>query len=180
MIYFKFILYYSGTISYSIINYSGELNYSIDMLLFYFQFMLSNFCTGLQSTRNILFNFTHILTIIIKFALFPPIIDHIIITFFFIICILISAQIRDKIMRKDYLIKNLYQSEHSKTEQLLTQMMPFNALKNLQEELAVIDRLPQVTFMYADIVGFTSWSSTRSGNVVIEMLSQLFTKFDKL
>ena len=83
-------------------------------------------------------------------------------------------------MRKDYLTKNIFENEHKKTEQLLTQMMPFNALKNLQEEISVIDRLPQVTFMYADIVGFTSWSSTRSANAVIEMLSQLFTKFDKL
>jgi phospholipid-translocating ATPase len=115
-----------------------------------------------------------------KFALFSPLIDHFFFATFFVFCVLSSAYRRDKVMRKDFLIKELFTKEHSKTEQLLTQMMPFNALKNLQEEITVIDKLSNVTFMYADIVGFTSWSSARSPKEVINMLSQMFTKFDKL
>ena len=70
LIYLRFSLYYSGTIAYLIINNSGDLNYSIDILFFYFHFMLSNFCTGLQFTRNILFSFIHIMTVIVKFGIF--------------------------------------------------------------------------------------------------------------
>ena len=179
-IYIIFTLYYSGTLAFLISNKFDSVSYPVDLMFFYFHFILSNFCTGLHFNRNILFNLIQIITIIIKFSLFPPLIDHIFITFFFIFCVVSSSHLRDKLMRKDYLVKELFTKEHSKTEQLLTQMMPFNALKNLQAELTVIDRLSQVTFMYADIVGFTSWSSTRTANEVIDMLSQLFTKFDKL
>ena len=178
--YLFFILYYSGSLSLLIITALTKKSYIEDLLLFYFHFILNNFCNGLQFTRNILPNFIQILTLSLRFSLVSPQIDKVLITFVFIFCVLISAYNRDKTIRKDFTTKQELAKEHSKIDQLLTQMMPISALRHLQEEVTVIDKLAQVTIMYADIVGFTSWSSTRTASEVISMLSKLFTKFDKL
>lgn len=42
-----------------------------------------------------------------------------------------------------------------------------------------VDQYNNVTLLYADIVGFTAFSSGKSPRQVIEMLSRLFTDFDK-
>lgn len=179
-LYLFFTLYYSGTFSLLIITAITQKSFIEDLLLFYLHFILNNFCTGLQFTRNILLNFLQILTLSLRFSIIPPQIDKVLITFVFICCVLISSYNRDKTIRKDFITKQELSKEHSKIDQLLTQMMPISALRHLQEEVTVIDKLAQVTIMYADIVGFTSWSSTRTANEVINMLSKLFTKFDKL
>jgi class 3 adenylate cyclase len=41
------------------------------------------------------------------------------------------------------------------------------------------DSYQNVTLLYADIVGFTEYSAGKSPRQVIEMLSRLFTDFDK-
>ena len=43
-----------------------------------------------------------------------------------------------------------------KIKNLLIQMLPPHALKDLQEETSSTYKLSQVTLMYADIVGFTA------------------------
>ena len=70
--------------------------------------------------------------------------------------------------------------ETEKTEELLTNMMPQHALKDLKDENFSTDRINNVSVMYADIVGFTAWSSVRQPKEVVLKLSQLFTTFDKL
>jgi class 3 adenylate cyclase len=58
-------------------------------------------------------------------------------------------------------------------------MMPAHVFKQLKEDNVVTEKLEFVTLLFADIVGFTQWSSTRCSVEVIEMLSKLFTKFDE-
>jgi class 3 adenylate cyclase len=41
-------------------------------------------------------------------------------------------------------------------------MMPSHALLNILEDKSITDRLTDVTILYADIVGFTNWSSTKT------------------
>ena len=77
-------------------------------------------------------------------------------------------------------LRSAASKELDKTEQLLMQMMPRHVLRNLEEEKSVIDRLSNVTLLYADIVGFTAWSSIREPQEVVGMLSELFTRFDKM
>ena len=40
--------------------------------------------------------------------------------------------------------------------------------------------IKEVTILFADIVGFTKYSSSVSGEEVVNMLSNLFTEFDKI
>ena len=44
---------------------------------------------------------------------------------------------------------------------------------------SVAEKVEEVTLLFADIVGFTSYSSDRTPTDVVEMLSKLFTSFDK-
>lgn len=57
--------------------------------------------------------------------------------------------------------------------------MPAHVVYQLSEGSSVTDQLFDVTILYADIVGFTAWSSGKSPIEVVQMLSNLFTEFDK-
>ena len=58
--------------------------------------------------------------------------------------------------------------------------MPAHALQNLEDDKILTDRIKDVTILFADIVGFTAWSSTKDPIEVVEMLSELFTRFDRM
>mmetsp|Transcript_34670 Transcript_34670/g.6244 ORF Transcript_34670/g.6244 Transcript_34670/m.6244 type:complete len:97 (+) Transcript_34670:46-336(+) len=58
-------------------------------------------------------------------------------------------------------------------------MIPPHVLQQISEDKSTTDTLVNVTLLYADIVGFTSWSSNKRPAEIVGMLSQLFTRFDK-
>jgi phospholipid-transporting ATPase len=87
---------------------------------------------------------------------------------------------QEKSERKKFNLNILAKKEIKTSGALLSQMMPPHVLKNLEKGKAFTDRLINVTMIFADIVGFTDWSSHKTPNEVVEMLYNLFTKFDKL
>jgi class 3 adenylate cyclase len=82
--------------------------------------------------------------------------------------------------RKLYNASTFAMREIEKTEQLLTQMMPVHAYESLRHAEWSTDRLLGVSILYADISGFTAWSSQHQPHEVIEKLSKIFTLFDKI
>jgi class 3 adenylate cyclase len=50
----------------------------------------------------------------------------------------------------------------------------------LQNKKELTDYFENVTLLYADIAGFTKFSSTRKPIEVVDMLKKLFTEFDKM
>lgn len=70
--------------------------------------------------------------------------------------------------------------EIANTERLLTQMLPIHAYESLKHQNWVTDRLLNVTLLYADISGFTAWSSKRSPQEVVTRLGQIYTQFDQI
>ncbi|CAG9325761.1 unnamed protein product [Blepharisma stoltei] len=84
----------------------------------------------------------------------------------------------EKALRFNYALEDLAKKELEKTENLLKQMMPPHVYRNLKEDTTITDSLTQVTLLYADIVGFTEWSSYRTPDRVVGMLYELFSKFD--
>ena len=102
------------------------------------------------------------------------------IPFFFILLSEISAYVSELKLRIYSKLHSSGQKELKKLESLLTQMVPPHAYEHLKAESTVIDKLLQVTLLYADIVGFTAWSSRKSPEEVVKMLNELFTRFDKM
>lgn len=82
-------------------------------------------------------------------------------------------------LRAYFNLRGIAEKEISKTDKLLTQMMPAHVLENMREDKAATDKFQEVTLLYADIVGFTAWSSNKTPIEVVGMLSELFTRFDK-
>ncbi|CAG9332606.1 unnamed protein product [Blepharisma stoltei] len=82
--------------------------------------------------------------------------------------------------RKAYNLNKRAQREIKNTEKLLNQMIPPQVLRNLHNDVTTTDRYYDVTILYADIVGFTMWSSDKDPIDVVSMLSKLFSIFDHL
>jgi phospholipid-translocating ATPase len=157
-----------------------EINFQISLLLFFLRFLQLNFCTSFLFFRNLLTNLISISLLISKLSLLNDSADNYLFSFFFIICTLFSTYFREAKLRKDFRLREKFQKEHKKTEGLLNQMLPSQVVFKLQREVNVVENISTVTVIYADIVGFTQWSSTRSPPEVISMLSELFTRFDRL
>jgi phospholipid-translocating ATPase len=82
-------------------------------------------------------------------------------------------------LRTYFSLREIAEKEISKTDKLLTQMMPPHVLENMRQDKAATDKFQEVTLLYADIVGFTAWSSNKTPIEVVGMLSEMFTRFDK-
>ncbi|CAG9320190.1 unnamed protein product [Blepharisma stoltei] len=91
----------------------------------------------------------------------------------------IAGYTREQKVRINFNLTKAANIENQKTEQLLSFMMPRFVLEKYKQFRATTDRLFQVTLLFADIVGFTAWSSDKTPIEVVEMLSNLFTRFDK-
>ncbi|OMJ95498.1 hypothetical protein SteCoe_1094 [Stentor coeruleus] len=150
------------------------------ILFFDFRFLLINYCTGIFFGKTLVFNVIVVILWMLIIGFYDANYRNFGSTIVFIIVVLASKYIQESRLRINSIIKQAAGKDVEKTEELLTQMMPPNALKNLQDENPTTDRLSYVTLMYADIVGFTAWSSTKTSKEVVGMLSQLFTRFDKL
>ena len=102
---------------------------------------------------------------------------------FIIICAIINSSAvysREAQLLKYFNLKALTEKDMAKTEKLLTQMLPPHVLEYMKNNKSITDKLYDVTLLYADIVGFTQWSSNKTPKEVVEMLSRLFSRFDKL
>ena len=82
---------------------------------------------------------------------------------------------------------NLLNNESKKQEQnnLVSQLLPFHAFEKLKNisvtnKIELTDFFTEVTLLFADIAGFTKYSSSVKPEDVVIMLRSLFTEFDKL
>ncbi len=87
--------------------------------------------------------------------------------------------------------KNLYDrvvAEREVSERLLRNVLPHAIAERLKarpvtadgfSEL-IVDTFPQVTVLFADIVGFTKFSEGVSAEILVDVLNDIFTRFDKI
>jgi adenylate cyclase len=72
-----------------------------------------------------------------------------------------------------------YQKEQ--TERLLLNILPKPIAERLQEKPQIIaDSFAEVSVLFADLVGFTDFSSQKSPTELVEILNLIFSKFDLL
>jgi len=71
--------------------------------------------------------------------------------------------------------------EHARSERLLRNVLPDRIAERLKDGPATIaDRHEEVTVVFADIVGFTPLAATLPPERLVEVLNQVFTRFDEL
>lgn len=98
-------------------------------------------------------------------------------------CIFLLFKIREKHARCIQQFNTLKTNLHHKKKQenLITYLLPPHIfLAFTQNKTQTVDNLDDVTILFADIAGFTKYSSSVSALEVLSMLRQLFTEFDKL
>jgi class 3 adenylate cyclase len=70
-------------------------------------------------------------------------------------------------------------SEQAKTEQLLLNILPRKIAQRLRAgEEHIADAFPNVSVLFADMVGFTAMSRTMTASALVEVLGDLFSRFD--
>lgn len=69
--------------------------------------------------------------------------------------------------------------EQAKTEQLLLNILPLKIAQRLKAgEEHIADAFPNVSVLFADMVGFTAMSRTMTASALVEVLGDLFSRFD--
>ncbi|HIK29297.1 MAG: CHASE domain-containing protein [Oscillatoriaceae bacterium SKW80] len=72
-------------------------------------------------------------------------------------------------------------AEQEKSERLLLNILPEAIASRLKQHQAIIaDSFPEVTVMFADIVGFTQIASQMEATALVQILNEIFSAFDKL
>ncbi|MBD2185537.1 response regulator [Planktothrix sp. FACHB-1355] len=73
------------------------------------------------------------------------------------------------------------QKEQEKSEQLLLNILPEAMVERLKENPgAIAEHFHEVTILFADIVGFTLLSARISPTELVNLLNEIFSKFDEL
>lgn len=68
-----------------------------------------------------------------------------------------------------------------RSEQLLMNVLPFQIAQRLKEQdQAIADHFDAVTLLFADIVGFSTVSAQLAPGELVQLLNQIFSKFDEL
>lgn len=73
------------------------------------------------------------------------------------------------------------ETERANADALLLNVLPAPIADRLKRgEAAIADSFPDVTVMFADIVGFTNLSTIISPNEIVSLLNEIFSSFDQL
>lgn len=73
------------------------------------------------------------------------------------------------------------QAEQEKSERLLLNVLPKPIADRLKQgQQTIADNFSEVTVLFADIVGFTELSAALTPTELVELLNQIFSKFDYL
>lgn len=83
--------------------------------------------------------------------------------------------------RRDFLNQRSIREEKQKNEKLLLNILPKSIAKELLINQSTIARdYEEVTVLFSDLVGFTKLSSNLSALEVVNMLNDIFSRFDQL
>lgn len=88
-----------------------------------------------------------------------------------------SKQLYDNLELKNQLLE----AEKEKTEKLLLNILPGPVAERLKEgEKIIADRFDEATILFADIVGFTNYSSDISPGELVDSLNGIWSIFDRM
>ena len=91
------------------------------------------------------------------------------------------AYLLDVINRRAFQLEQLLETEKNRSERLLLNILPADIAERLKaEEEPLADRCDAVTVLFADLVGFTELSRKLRAGDVVDLLNDLFSRFDRL
>jgi len=94
---------------------------------------------------------------------------------------LAAAYPTDRALRRDFLLGRLLVEEKSRSEFLLTHVLPSSIAQRLKEEWAIIaDGYESASVLFADVVDFTPLAATYPPDQVVRYLNVVFSDFDDL
>jgi len=104
---------------------------------------------------------------------------------FFLICASVIAvtasYLTSRLRQQEFFSRQALQEEQAKSERLLLNILPEPIARRLMDgEEQISDSFDEVTVLFADIVGFTSFSAQLHPTALIVLLNELFSRFDKL
>lgn len=100
--------------------------------------------------------------------------------------VLLRARINSCLEKKwlrdrEKIILEELRNEKEKSELLLLNILPRSIISRLhQGEKIIADRIPDVSILFADMVGFTKMATRMPASDLVNRLNRLFTAFDKL
>ncbi|MBV9701802.1 MAG: response regulator [Methylobacteriaceae bacterium] len=100
--------------------------------------------------------------------------------------ILLDARINASLERKRWRDRELaftrqLQAEKEVSEALLLNILPKTIVERMRQgETVIADRVPEVTILFSDLVGFTPLANRFSPGRTVDLLNQLFSEFDHL
>jgi adenylate cyclase len=92
-----------------------------------------------------------------------------------------AAFVVDRVRRRTYLLEKDLKEEKARSDALLLNVLPPRIAERLKnKEPLIADYCPNVTVLFADIVGFTAFSRNSGPTELVKLLNDLFSKFDDL
>ena len=170
---FAILQVYSGILIFGDLDKSNAIVFCLYMIL------LMTHCSLLKLPFACLFGLVSFVSVmVLQYTIEPEnYFKYTIITLFFL-STSITLFYREKQTRALTVSSENLNTQLESLEQALSRLMPEHVYQNLKQEVVKVDRFNQTTLLYADIVGFTSWSSGKDPAEIVGMLSDLFTKFD--
>lgn len=145
----------------------------------YWQWLMS--FMGLTMGIGITAMVTNIVASSINAIPFPVYLNHI---FFLSASLVIGAfagYSLEGYSRVDFVNKRVINSERLKSEKLLLNVLPESIADELKRNTDTIDEsFESTTILFADIVGFTKFSSSTSPKELVGFLNQIFSLFDEI
>jgi adenylate cyclase len=92
-----------------------------------------------------------------------------------------AALERKRLRDRERSLIDVLSTEKGKTEALLLNILPGTIVSRIRRgEVAIADRFPDATILFADLVGFTTLAGRCSPGRIVELLNNLFSAFDAL
>eukprot|EP01053_Blabericola_migrator_P001475 Blabericola_migrator_1__1474@NODE_138_length_13121_cov_86_467826_g120_i0_p1_GENE_NODE_138_length_13121_cov_86_467826_g120_i0NODE_138_length_13121_cov_86_467826_g120_i0_p1_ORF_typecomplete_len3179_score561_38Guanylate_cyc/PF00211_20/1e43Guanylate_cyc/PF00211_20/4_8e38E1E2_ATPase/PF00122_20/1e21E1E2_ATPase/PF00122_20/1_8e04Hydrolase/PF00702_26/9Hydrolase/PF00702_26/7_2e17PhoLip_ATPase_C/PF16212_5/1_8e04PhoLip_ATPase_C/PF16212_5/5_1e10PhoLip_ATPase_C/PF16212_5/1_1e04PhoLip_ATPase_C/PF16212_5/3_6e03 len=98
----------------------------------------------------------------------------------FIVANVFSVFFKEYVERQSFIVNEDMQELADRGRELLRDMLPKEVLDELQQEkLRLAYKHDRITFIFADICGFTTWAEGVDASEVVTVLQSLFAKFDR-
>lgn len=98
-----------------------------------------------------------------------------------LIFLVIGAYLTEVADRRTFLVSRLLGVEKSKTQALLTNVLPAEIAERLKDSSGVIATShPSISVLFADVVNFTPYAAERPADEVVGFLNDIFSRFDAL